>query len=137
MKLIIAALLAIAACSFCVDIKPSLTQAQWETFVDNSRDYTISKLQGSADTSVKLSALIAAAAPLDGKSESYLEDKMEEFYGSDWKNAGGPLHTACQIICAITLSVCYDNQTSQTYWNNCGANYAACLRMCGLLPPGL
>jgi hypothetical protein len=118
--------------------KPALTQGQWEELLDVSKAYIIAKLSNASDTSAKLSALISALPSIRGFSQSYLEDKMEEFYGSDWKNAGGPLHTACQIICGISYSVCEENSGTGAYPTTpCLNNYASCLRMCGLLPPGL
>lgn len=116
---------------------PDLTQSQWETFMDGARNYQLSKLQNSPDSTAKFSALVSAYSSIAGRSESYLEDKMEEFYGSDWKNAGGPVHAACQMLCSIIYYMCVENVHHLLPADHCSSGYRSCMQSCGLLPQGL
>lgn len=130
-------IVAISICAFTSSNKPSLTQSQWEAIMDAQLAYTLSKAYSSPDTTAKMNTLLSSLQHVQGMSQQQLEDKMEEFYGPDWKNAGGPLHTVCQIICGITYSVCFD--TIIPGWDifKCETRYRDCMRMCGMLPPGL
>lgn len=116
-----------------------LTKAQWETFLDVSRNYAIATLQGSSDTAALKASLVSAIAPLRGYTQIQLEEKMEEFYGPDWKRSGGPLYTACQFIASVTYSVCFQNGWNilSPNWNYCEKVYRDYMKLCGLIPEGL
>jgi hypothetical protein len=135
--ILLAAITAIGVSSFAQPIKKSFTQTEWETFLDASRNYAIAKLTNAPDTAAKFSSMIAAKNVTNGYTQSQLEDKMEEFYGPNWKNAAGPIYTACWVLCGISFSVCFD--TIFPIWDidKCSKRYESCLRMCSILPPGL
>lgn len=137
--ILIAGMLSLAAISQpTLKTKPSLTQSQWEAIMDAQKDYMISIIKGLADSSTKRNSLIAVLPAVQGMTKPQLEEKMEEFYGSDWKNAGGPLHTGCNIVCAITFSVCWDyHYPIWTVEKYCRDLYKTCMAGCGLLPAGL
>jgi hypothetical protein len=136
---LVAALISCAAiCQTSIKPKPTLTQAQWEAIVDAQKEYSMSKAKGLSDTTAKKELLVSSASHLAGiTTRAQLEEKMEEFYGPNWKTSGGPLHTACQLLCGVTYSVCFESGYNilSPNWNYCEKIYRQCMIGCGLFPP--
>jgi hypothetical protein len=118
-------------------MKQDFTQQQWEHLLLAQKEYTIAKATGDPSENDKLNALINAFAITEDYDQQDLEAKMAEFYGPNWKKTGGPLYTACQLICSIAYAVCDPLSGLPLSMTDCEGNYKNCLRMCGLLPEGL